>query len=97
MAWRIEIDAGARKDIAGLDRPIAKRVYSFLREKLETRDDPRSIGEALHGKVYGEYWKYRVGDIRIIARIEDAKLIILVVRVGHRKNVYNKRSLHINE
>lgn len=88
MAWRIEIEAGARKDIAGLDRPIAKRVFSFLREKLGTRDDPRSIGEALHGKVCGEFRKYRVGDIRIVARIEDAKLLILVVRVGPRKNVY---------
>jgi mRNA interferase RelE/StbE len=88
LAWRIEIESGARKDIAGLDRPIVIRVFSFLREKLGTRDDPRSIGEALHGKVYGEYWKYRVGDIRIIARIEDAKFIVLVVRAGQQKNVY---------
>lgn len=88
MAWRIEIESGAKKDIAGLDRSVAKRVVSFLREKLGARDNPRSLGEALHGKEYGEYWKYRVGDIRIIARIEDTKLLILVVRVGHRKNVY---------
>ena len=88
MAWRIEIESGAKKDIAGLDRSVAKRVVSFLREKLETRENPRSLGEALHGKSFGEFWKYRVGDIRIIARIEDEKLLILVVRVGHRKNVY---------
>lgn len=88
MAWLIRIEEGAKKDIAKLDRPVAKRVISFLRERLEKLDDPRSIGEALKGKKFGEFWKYRVGDIRIIARIEDNHLLILVVRVGHRKNVY---------
>ena len=88
MVWRIEVEAGAKKDIAGFDRPVAKRVLSFLRDKLGTSDNPRSLGEALHGKTFGEFWKYRVGDIRIIARIEDAELLILVVRVGHRKNIY---------
>lgn len=88
MAWSIEIAAGARRDLAKLDKPIAKRIVSFLRERLQKLADPRSIGEALHGKKFGELWKYRVGDFRIIAKIEDARLIILVVRVGHRKNVY---------
>jgi mRNA interferase RelE/StbE len=67
---------------------VAKRVVSFLRDRLEKLDDPRSIGEALQGKKFGEFWKYRVGDIRIIARIEDMELIVLVVRVGHRKIIY---------
>ena len=88
MAWLIKIEAGAKKDMAKLDRPVAKRVVSFLRDRLEKLDDPRSIGEALHGKKFGEFWKYRVGDIRIIARIEDMELIVLVVRVGHRKSIY---------
>jgi mRNA interferase RelE/StbE len=88
LAWQIRIEAGAKKDIAKLDRPVAKRVISFLKERLEKLDDPRSIGEALQGKKFGELWKYRVGDIRIIARIEDKGLLILVVRVGHRKNIY---------
>lgn len=88
MAWQIRIEDGTKKDIAKLDRPVAKRVISFLRERLEKLDDPRSIGEALKGKKFGELWKYRVGDIRIIARIEDRELLILVVRVGHRKNIY---------
>ena len=88
MAWLIKIEAGAKKDMAMLDRPVAKRVVSFPRDRLEKLDDPRSIGEALHGKKCGEFWKYRVGDIRIIARIEDMELIVLVVRVGHRKNIY---------
>lgn len=88
MAWQIKIAEGARKEIGKLDRPVAKRVVTFLRERLEKLADPRSIGEALKGKKYGEFWKYRVGDIRVIARIEDMELIILVVRVGHRSSVY---------
>jgi len=88
LAWLIKIEAGAKKDMAKLDRSVAKRVVSFLRDRLEKLDDPRSIGEALQGKKSGEFWKYRVGDIRIIARIEDMELIVLVVRVGHRKNIY---------
>jgi mRNA interferase RelE/StbE len=88
LAWLIKIDAGAKKDLTKLDKPVAKRVTSFLKDRLQKLADPRSIGEALKGKKFGELWKYRVGDFRIIAKIEDRQLIILVVRVGHRKNVY---------
>ncbi len=88
MAWSIEIDEGAKKDLAKLDKPVARRITSFLKERLHKLADPRSIGEALKGKKFGELWKYRVGDFRIIAKIEDKRLLILVVRVGHRKNVY---------
>lgn len=88
MAWLIKIEEGAKKDLAKLDKPVAKRVTSFLKEPLQKLTDPRSIGEALKGKKFGELWKYRVGDFRIIVKIEDKQLIILVVRVGHRKNVY---------
>ena len=88
MAWLIKIDAGAKKDLAKLDKPVAKRVTSFLKERLQKLADPRSIGDALKGKKFGELWKYRVGDFRIIARIEDKQVLILVVRIGHRKNVY---------
>ena len=77
-----------KKDLAKLDKPVAKRVTSFLEDRLQKLADPRSIGEALMGKKFGELWKYRVGDFRIIAKIEDKQLLILVVRVGHRKNVY---------
>ncbi len=63
MAWLIKIEAGAKKDMAKLDRPVAKRVVSFLRDRLEKLDDPLSIGEALHGKKFGEFWKSRVDGI----------------------------------
>lgn len=88
MAWLIKVSAGVIKELRKLDPPVAQRIIAFLRDRVQPLDDPRSIGEALQGKKYGEFWKYRVGDMRIIARIEDRELIILVVRVGHRKQVY---------
>lgn len=90
MAWRIELDAAAVKELAKLDKPIAQRITSFLRERLAVLDDPRSIGEALKGARLGHLWKYRVGDYRLIAAIEDSALTILVVRIGNRRNVYRQ-------
>ena len=88
MAWLIKFSAGAEKDLRKLDPPVAQRVISFLRDRVAVLDDPRTIGEALQEKKFGEFWKYRLGDMRVIARIEDRELIVLVVRVGHRKQVY---------
>lgn len=88
MAWRIELTESAGKQLANLDRPIAKRIRNFLRERVLALDDPRGIGQALKGSRLGEFWKYRVGDYRIIARIEDGVLVILVVRIGNRREVY---------
>lgn len=88
MAWRIDFDAEAVKELAKLDKQIARRITAFLRERVAPLEDPRSIGEALKGSKLGEFWKYRVGDYRIIASIEDGALCILVVRVGNRRNVY---------
>jgi mRNA interferase RelE/StbE len=51
-------------------------------------EDPRSIGQALHGQRLGEFWKYRVGDYRLVTKIEDNRLLILVVRIGHRREIY---------
>lgn len=91
MAWRIEFDDGAKKDLAKLDKPIAKRVIDFLRERVANLEDPRSIGEALKGSRLGEFWKYRVGDYRIISTIEDGALRILVVKIGNRREVYRNK------
>lgn len=88
MAWRIEFDDKAKKDLAALDKTIAKRITTFLRERVARLDDPRSIGEALKGSNLGAFWKYRVGDHRLIASIEDGALRILLVRIGHRRDVY---------
>jgi len=75
LAWRIELADEARKVLAEFDKPVA-------------RDDRRAIGEALKGTQPGQLWKYRVGDYHIITSIEDGRLCVLVVRVGHRREVY---------
>jgi len=88
MTWKVELEAEAAKELRKLDREAARRITKFLSERLAARDDPRSIGEPLKGSRLGDLWKYRVGDFRIIAAIEDARLVVLVVRVGNRKEVY---------
>lgn len=88
MAWRIEYARAAKKDIQNLDAQVARRIRSFLEDRVANLDDPCSIGEALKGPVLGSFWKYRVGDWRIIASIEDEAVLVLVVRIGHRKSVY---------
>lgn len=86
MAWSIEFDAAAKKELAKLDRPVAKRILAFLKERV--KEDPRSLGAALRGPKLGEFWKYRVGDYRVICRIEDGRLCVLVVKIGNRREVY---------
>ena len=88
MAWRVEIDRAAVRDLDKLDRQAARRILAFLHGRVATLDDPRSLGEALKGSRLGEFWKYRVGDYRIITRIEDNALRVLVVRVARRDRVY---------
>jgi mRNA interferase RelE/StbE len=88
MAWAIEYGKDAEKEIAKLDRQIAQRILKFMGKRVAKLENPRSIGEALTGSTLGNYWKYRVGDYRIIAEIQDAKLIVQVVRVGNRREVY---------
>lgn len=88
LAWRIEFEDAALKELAKLDKPVARRILAFLRERVSQLDDPRSVGEALKGSKLGVFWKYRVGDYRIIANIEDGALRILVLKVGNRRYVY---------
>lgn len=90
MAWRIEIEDKAKKELMALGKPAAKRIITFLRERVASLEDPRSMGEALKGAKLGNFWKYRVGDYRIIADIENGALRILVVRIGNRREVYRK-------
>ncbi len=87
MAWTIELDRAAVRDLRKLDRQTARRILAFLHGRVGTLDDPRSIGQALKGSRLGEFWKYRVGDCRIIARLEDSALRVLVVRIGNRRHV----------
>lgn len=88
MAWRVELDEEVGRDLARLDPQVARRILKFLFERVATLDDPRSIGEALKGSKLGEFWKYRVGDYRVISSIEDGALRVLVVKIGNRREVY---------
>jgi mRNA interferase RelE/StbE len=88
MAWRIEYSKDAEREIAKLDLQIAQRIIKFMGERVAKLENPCSIGEALTGSTLGNYWKYRVGDYRIIADIQDTKLCIQVVRLGNRREVY---------
>ena len=88
MAWKIEIDSAAVRDLDKLDPKITRRILVFLHERVATLEDPRSIGEALKGSKLGEFWKYRVGDYRIISSIEDGALRILVIKIGNWREVY---------
>lgn len=88
MAWRVEFDDGARRDLQKLDKPIALRLTRFLRERVGELDDPRSIGDALKGSRLGDFWRYRVGEYRIICDLENQRLLVLVLRVGHRREIY---------
>ena len=86
--WELRLDPDAVSDLKDLDGSVRKRIWKFLTERLTRLEDPRSIGEALKGTRLGDLWKYRVGDYRIMARIEDRVIAIVVVRIGHRREVY---------
>jgi mRNA interferase RelE/StbE len=90
MAWRVELADSAAKQLRKLDPQIAKRILTFLRDRVALLDDPRSIGEALRGKELGDFWKYRVGDWRIIVDLDDGMMLITVVRIGNRREIYRR-------
>ena len=91
MRWRVTLDPDAIRDFDDLDGSVQKRVSKFLYERVANLEDPRSIGEALRGSTFGDYWKYRVGDYRLVARILDRVVEVIIVRVGHRREVYRRR------
>ena len=88
MTWRVEISPLAERQLKKIDPQDARRLLVFLYERVEKRNDPRAIGEPLKGDDLGEFWKYRVGNFRIIAAIKDSIVTVFVVRLGHRRDVY---------
>jgi mRNA interferase RelE/StbE len=88
LAFEIEFDPEAVKDLKKLDRPIQERLVAFLKQRVATLDNPRDIGEALAGGKLGAYWKYRVGDWRIICDVQDRRIVVRVLRIGNRRDVY---------
>jgi mRNA interferase RelE/StbE len=88
LAWRIEFAESAARQFRKLDPAVARRITRFLRERVAPLADLRSLGAALKGDELGRFWKYRVGDYRIIPEIRDREIRIVVVRLGHRREVY---------
>ena len=88
MAWSVELSKAADQELSKLDPQHDRRILNFLRQRVAKLDDPRSIGQALQGERFGEFWKYRVGDFRLICKIEDDRAVVLVLRVGHRREIY---------
>lgn len=85
MAYKVIFEKSADKSFSKLDAPIKKRIADFLRE-LEKNTNPRHTGKALQGETH--LWRYRVGDYRIVANIEDKTVTIMVIKIGHRREVY---------
>ncbi|MEY2927497.1 MAG: hypothetical protein RL367_1974 [Pseudomonadota bacterium] len=90
MALTVEFSPTARKVLKKRDHRTAEHIRKFFCSRLVPLDNPRLFGEALTGPEFGRYWKYRVGDWRIIAEIEDQALRIIVVRIGNRREVYRR-------
>jgi mRNA interferase RelE/StbE len=89
LAWRIELSATAEKQLSKIGRADAKRIVAFLRERVDM-DDPRRSGKALHGAKFKGLWRYRVGDFRLICQLQDDRLVVLVVEIGHRRAIYRR-------
>lgn len=87
MAWRIELTDDAVKQLKKMGHADAKRIRDYLRKRIEPLENPRQLGKSLSGNL-GELWRYRVGDYRVIASIEDDQVRILVIRIGHRRDIY---------
>ena len=88
MAFEIEFDPDAVKDLRKLDRSVQQRLLGFLKQRVAALDDPRDLGEALAGARLGNYWKYRVGDWRIVCDIQDRRIVVRVLRSGNRREIY---------
>jgi mRNA interferase RelE/StbE len=89
MPWKIEFEPAAQRELDKLDLPIRRRILKFLHERVGKLDDPRRIGERLQGTL-SEVWKYRVGDYRLICSLQGDRLLVVILRIGHRRDVYQR-------
>jgi mRNA interferase RelE/StbE len=87
LAWTVEFQRSAAKQLRELDRPIQQRILTYFRSRVLASVDPRKLGKALTGDK-GRLWRYRIGDYRAICKLEDDRLVVLVLELGHRRKVY---------
>ena len=88
MAWIIKFTESSSKQLKKLDKQTALRVIDYMDERVAVLAEPRSLGKNLKGPKMGEYWRYRVGDIRVICNILDGQMTVLVIEIGNRREIY---------
>ncbi len=91
MGWTVEVSNYAEKQLRKLDKPIQKRLLDWLDDRIEGCKNPRHFGEPLRGEMAG-LWRYRIGDYRVVCEIQDQQLVVLALAVGHRREIYLRRS-----
>ena len=89
MAWTIEYAGNVQKSVRRLDRQVQRRIRDFLELRLAGMEDPRQLGSPLRGSRHHNLWRFRVGDYRIVAEINDRDIRILIVRIAHRRHVHD--------
>ena len=90
MAWTIDYTDTAKDQLRKLDKQTARRIVDYMNERIAVLENPRSIGKALTGPL-GGFWRYRVGDYRVICDIQDQRIGVLVLRLGRREEVYRQK------
>jgi mRNA interferase RelE/StbE len=88
-AWIVEFDDRARRELRKLSPETQTMILQYLRERVSVAEDPRRFGKPLRLQLAG-LWRYRVGDYRLICRIEEFRLVVLVLKVGHRREIYEQ-------
>jgi mRNA interferase RelE/StbE len=89
MGWRVDFTDKARQQLRKLHPDVQSRLLRFLRERVASSDDPRMLASRLTGEL-AAYWRFRVGDYRLLCRVDDGTLTVLVISLGHRKQVYQR-------
>ncbi|MBK5929753.1 type II toxin-antitoxin system RelE family toxin [Halochromatium salexigens] len=87
MTWTIEWDERARRELRRLDPSVQREILAFLRQRIAVDENPRRYGKALRHALQG-LWRYRIRDHRVVCRIQDDRVVVLVLKVGHRSKVY---------
>jgi mRNA interferase RelE/StbE len=88
LAWTIEYTASATRQLRKFDKQTATRILDYMEKRVAHSSDPRGLGKALTGETFGAFWPYRVGDYRIVCDIQDTRLVVLVILIGNRRDVY---------
>lgn len=89
MKYTVIFTERAKKQLSKLDKPVAKLITSWLRKNLQGCENPRIHGKGLTANRSGQ-WRYRIGDYRVLADIQDDKVIIMIIEIGHRRSIYDK-------